>query len=189
MPSSKNCNWGGLINISSIVSFRPPRHFFLHFFWHFFVIIVIMWQINKYKYKYKYIFQRPFLRGLFLEGPILGKAYVWREICVIKSAGLVCSGNEIYHFCFVLLCTQGQILSTSPPQGLYSEGWFNGGFFALWFWGAYIWRGLFSEFYGTILTEKVPLSSTFFWQNMVLSLSHTLFRTLHDPFLTADKAL
>ena len=37
MPSSKNCNWGGLINISSIVSFRPPRHLFLHFFfffWH-----------------------------------------------------------------------------------------------------------------------------------------------------------
>ena len=24
---------------------------------------------------------------------------------------------------------------------------------------------------------------------MVLSLSHTLFRTLHDPFLTAGKAL
>ena len=51
MPSSKNCHWGGLINISSIVSFRPPRHFFLLFFWHFFVIIVIVWQINKYKYK------------------------------------------------------------------------------------------------------------------------------------------
>ena len=32
MPSSKNCNWGGLINISPIVSFRPHRHFFLHFF-------------------------------------------------------------------------------------------------------------------------------------------------------------
>ena len=29
IPSSKNCNWGGLINISFIVSFRPPRHFFL----------------------------------------------------------------------------------------------------------------------------------------------------------------
>ena len=142
MPSSKNCNWGGLINISSIVSFRPPRHFFLHFFWHFFVIIVIVWQINKYKYKYKYIFQRPFLRGLFLEGPVLGKAYVRREICVIKSVGLACSGNEIYHFCFVLLCTRGQILSTGPPRGLYSEGWFNGGFFALRFLGAYILEGL-----------------------------------------------
>ena len=28
------------------------------------------------------------------------------------------------------------------------EGRFNGGFFALPVWGAYIWRGLFSEFYG-----------------------------------------
>ena len=27
------------------------------------------------------------------------------------------------------------------------EGRFNGGFFALRVWGAYIWRGLFSEFY------------------------------------------
>ena len=28
-----------------------------------------------------YIFQRPFLRGLFLEGLIFGGAYVRREIC------------------------------------------------------------------------------------------------------------
>ena len=38
-----------------------------------------------------------------------------------------------------------------PPGGgggLYLEGLFNGGFFALRVWGAYIWRGLFSEFYG-----------------------------------------
>ena len=32
-----------------------------------------------------YIFQRPFLRGLFLEGLIIGEAYVRREICVSKS--------------------------------------------------------------------------------------------------------
>ena len=49
---------------------------------------------------------------------------------------LACSGKEIYHFCFVLLCIRGQIPSTSPPGGLYSEGRFNGGFFALRFWGA-----------------------------------------------------
>ena len=36
-----------------------------------------------------------------------------------------------------------------PPGGLYLEGGFNGGFFALPVWGAYIWRGLFSEFYDT----------------------------------------
>ena len=39
-----------------------------------------------------------------------------------------CTGKEIYHFCFVLLCTRGKIPSTSP-EGLYSEGHFNGGFF------------------------------------------------------------
>ena len=67
-----------------------------------------------------YIFQRPFLRGLFLEGPIFGGAYVRREICVSKSVGLACSGKEIYHFCFVFLCSQGQIPSTSP-RGAYTR--------------------------------------------------------------------
>ena len=69
-----------------------------------------------------------------MEGLIFGGAYVWREICVSKSIGLACSGKEIYHFCFVLLCIRGQIPSTSPPGGLYSEGRFNGGFFELRFW-------------------------------------------------------
>ena len=36
-----------------------------------------------------YIFQRPFFRGLFLEGLISGRAYLWREICVSKLIGLV----------------------------------------------------------------------------------------------------
>ena len=90
-----------------------------------------------------YIFERAFLRGLYLEGLMYGGKFA------SKSIGLACSGKEIYHFCFVLLCIRGQIPSTSPsPGGLYSEGRFNGGFFALRFWGAYIWRGLFSEFYG-----------------------------------------
>ena len=92
-----------------------------------------------------YIFQRPFLRGLFLEGLIFGGAYVRREICDSKLIGLACSGREIYHFCFVLLCIRGQIPSTSSPGGLYSEGRFNGGFFALRFRGAYIWRDLYME--------------------------------------------
>ena len=85
-----------------------------------------------------------------MEGPIFGGAYLQREICVSKLIGLACSGKEIYHFCFVLLCIRGQIPSTRPPGGLYSEGRFNGGFFALRFWRAYIWRGLFSEFYGML---------------------------------------
>ena len=53
--------------------------------------------------------------------------------------------GAVYHFCFVLLCIRGQIPSTSPPGGLYSEGRFNGGFFALRFWGAYIRRGLYMK--------------------------------------------
>ena len=35
-----------------------------------------------------YIFQRPFLRGLFLEGLIFGGAYLRTEICVSKSIWL-----------------------------------------------------------------------------------------------------
>ena len=35
-----------------------------------------------------YIFQRPFLRGLFLEGLIFGGAYLRKEICLSKSIGL-----------------------------------------------------------------------------------------------------
>ena len=80
-----------------------------------------------------------------MEGLRFGGAYARREICVTKSVGLDCSRKEIYHFCFVLLCIRGQIPSTRPPGGLYSEGQFNGGFFALRFWGAYIWRGLYME--------------------------------------------
>ena len=48
---------------------------------------------GKYRYipkisPWAYIFQRPLLRGLFLEGLIFGGAYLWREICVSKSIGL-----------------------------------------------------------------------------------------------------
>ena len=68
-----------------------------------------------------YIFQRPFLRGLFLEGLIFGGAYLRREICVSKSIGPACKGKEIYHFCFVFLCIRGQIPSTSA-RGLIFGG-------------------------------------------------------------------
>ena len=47
-------------------------------------------------------------------------------------------GGRFTIFCFVLLCIRGQIPITSSRGGLYSEGQFNGGFFALRFWGAYI---------------------------------------------------
>ena len=40
-------------------------------------------------------------------------------------------------FCFVLLCIWGHCFQVQAPGGLYLEGRFNGGFFALRFWGAY----------------------------------------------------
>ena len=50
----------------------------------------------------------------------------------------------------VLLCIWGQFSMYKPLGGLYLEGRFNRGFFALLVWGAYIWRGVhvFSDFYG-----------------------------------------
>ena len=53
---------------------------------------------------------------------------------------------SLFYFVF-----EGNFPSTRPRGGgLYLEGRFNGGFFALRVWGAYTWRGLFSEFYGIL---------------------------------------
>ena len=75
-------------------------------------------------------------------------AYIRRDICVSKPIGLALKleGNLPFLLCFTLYLRA--ISKYKPPGGLYLEGRFNGGFFALRVWGAYIWRGLFSEFYG-----------------------------------------
>ena len=83
-----------------------------------------------------------------MEGLIFGRAYVRREMCVSKSIGLACSGKEITISALFYFVFEGKFQVQASPGGLYSEGRFNGGFFALRFWGAYIWRGLFSNFYG-----------------------------------------
>ena len=62
------------------------------------------------------------------------------------------NGFALFHFVF-----EGNS-KYKPPGGFYLEGRFNGGFFALRAWGAYIWRGLFSEFYGTSFTYTFSLS-------------------------------
>ena len=89
-----------------------------------------------------------------MEGLVFGGAYLRTEICVSKSIGLACSGKEIYHFCFVLLF-ESKFHVQAPRGGLYSEGRFNGGFFALRFGGAYSWRGLFWEFYGMTFETRL----------------------------------
>ena len=69
---------------------------------------------------------------------IFGAAYVRREICVSKSTELACSGKEIYHFCFVLLCIRGQISSTSPPGAYIRRGDLTEGFCVAILWGLYL---------------------------------------------------
>ena len=65
--------------------------------------------------------------------------------------------NLPFLLCFALYLRA--ISKYKPPGGLYLEGRFNGGFFALPVWGlifggAYTWRGLFSEFYGILLGTR-----------------------------------
>ena len=70
-----------------------------------------------------YIFQRPFLRGLVLEGLIFGGAYVRRGICVSKSIGLACRGKDLPYFVF-----EGKF-HVQAPQGAYiRRGDLTGGF-------------------------------------------------------------
>ena len=49
---------------------------------------------------------------------MFGGAYVRREICVIKSVGLACSGNEIYHFALFYFVFEGKF-QVQAPQGAY----------------------------------------------------------------------
>ena len=80
-----------------------------------------------------------------MEGLIFGGAYLRREICVSKSIGLalLLEQNLPFLLCFTLHLRA--IFQVQAPGGVYLEGRFNGGFFALSVWGAYIWRGLYME--------------------------------------------
>ena len=63
--------------------------------------------------------------------------------------GLACSGKEIYHFCFVLLCIRGQIPSTSPRE-------------------AYIWRGDLTEGFLRYDIGGLIFEGAYFWNFTVL---------------------
>ena len=63
----------------------------------FFIYFTITGALGKYRSLYRKIpkispgaciFQRPVLRGLFLEGHIFGGAYLQKEICVSELIGL-----------------------------------------------------------------------------------------------------
>ena len=61
----------------------------------------------------------------------------------IDWASLLLGRKLTVFLCFTLYLRA--ISKYKPPGGLYLEGRFNGGFFALPVWGAYIWRGLYME--------------------------------------------
>ena len=95
-----------------------------------FIPEIVDWSLKKYRKIPKispgaYLFQRPFLRGLFLEGLIYGGKFAFQN-----QLGWPYSWKEIYLFCFVLLCIRGQFSKYKPPGTV---------------WGACIWRGLYME--------------------------------------------
>ena len=85
-----------------------------------------------------YIFPKLFLRGLSMEGNLCFK---------FDSASLIVRGKFTVFALFSLyLRTIFQV--QAPGKLILMEGQFNRGFFVLLVWGAFIWRGSFSEFYG-----------------------------------------
>ena len=109
-----------------------------------------------------YIFQRPFLRGLLLEGLIFGGARALSTEGNLRfkidwASPIV--GSKFTVFALFDFVFEGNFPSTSPRgayiwRGDLTEGFLRQQFGALIFGGAYTWRGLFSEFYGT-LSKKV----------------------------------
>ena len=107
-----------------------------------------------------YIFQRPFLRGLFLEGLIFGGASTEGNLRFkIKWASLI-FGSKLTVFALSYFVFEGNFPSTSPRGGAHiwrgdlTEGFMLYRFGGLIFGGAYTCRGLFSEFYGVYKKEK-----------------------------------
>ena len=85
-----------------------------------------------------------------MEGLIFGRAYLRREI---DWASLIV-GSKFFVFALFYFVLEGNFPSTSPWRayiwrGDLTEGFLRNRFGGLVFGGAYTWRGLFSEFYGT----------------------------------------
>ena len=90
------------------------------------------------------------MEALIFEGP-----YVRREICVSKPIGLalLLEVNLPFFLCFTLYLRAIFQVQAPPGGGGRAYIWrgdLTGVFFALPVWGAYIRRGLFSEFYGML---------------------------------------
>ena len=106
------------------------------------------------------IVQRPLLRALYLEVVIFGGAYLRREICVSKSIELALQLEVNLPFLLrFTLYLRASFQVQAPGAG--GGGYFTKGFLRYWSGGAYIWRGLFLEFYGILIkTGSCPTCCT-----------------------------
>ena len=71
-------------------------------------------------------------------------------------------GSKFTVFALFYFVPEDNFPGTSPGGGLYLEGRFNEGFFALPVWGTYIWRGLFSELYGILISKATTAHAAHF---------------------------
>ena len=87
------------------------------------------------------------MKGLFLEGRIFGVGLSTEENLRFKIdwASLIV-GSKFTVFALFYFVFEGNFPSTSPRGAYIWRGDLTEGFFALPVWGAYTWRGLFSEF-------------------------------------------
>ena len=69
-----------------------------------------------------FIFQRPFLRGLFLEELIFRGAHLRREFCVSKLIGLanLIVGRKFTVFALFYFVFEGNFKVQGPPGGAYT---------------------------------------------------------------------
>ena len=90
-----------------------------------------------------------FLRGLFLKGPIFGGREGDKGF-KIDWASLI-HGSKFTVFRLFHSVFEGNFPTTSPRRAYIWRGDLTEVFFALPVWGAYIWRGLYMEFYGNLI--------------------------------------
>ena len=83
-------------------------------------------------------------------------------------------GSKFTVFALFYFVFEGKFPSTSP-RGAYIEGRFNGGFFALPVWGAYIWRVLYMEG-GSFVYKK---SEYYLTISLVLKFSQSTFQAIY----------
>ena len=98
-------------------------------------------------------------------------------------------GRKFTNFALFYFVFKGKFRVQAPQGGLYSEGRFHGGFLALTFWGAYIWRGSYTEFYGTLtLIEwnfKVILTSCLWTVSRLVNRKHYYLNLFFNfPWIT-----